>query len=299
MGLAPGCRYKGVVVHEVGHAVGFQHEQTRPDRDEHVQIIRQNIPPHLYYNFQKYNSRSVNNYDVPYDYKSIMHYGPKAFSVNGGLTIKTRDPKYQNVIGNRRGLSFRDIKLANLMYQCNGHCSNKNTRCPGEGFLDKNCRCMCPGNPVRECTDTSTEGTTIGIRTTTDSGSGSKGCVDRHKSCSGWADRGECERYKFFMSTYCKKSCHICVKEKSSCKDMAEHCAYWQSKGYCNWKYVAYMRSNCPKSCNSCDSVNIDLDTTTAANNKGDNGDEGNAGVTSLPNVISLALMLVLGLLLR
>ena len=44
----------------------------------------------------------------------------QAFSVNGGLTIRTLDSSYQNVIGNRKGLSFRDIKLANLMYQCNG-----------------------------------------------------------------------------------------------------------------------------------------------------------------------------------
>ena len=44
----------------------------------------------------------------------------QAFSVNGGLTIRTLDSGYQNVIGNRDGLSFRDIKLANLMYRCNG-----------------------------------------------------------------------------------------------------------------------------------------------------------------------------------
>ncbi|KAL8584767.1 hypothetical protein ACOMHN_035686 [Nucella lapillus] len=304
VGLAPGCRYKGVVVHEVGHAVGFQHEQTRPDRDDFVQIIRQNIPPHLYYNFQKYSTRSVNNFDVPYDYMSIMHYGPKSFSVNGGLTIKTRDPKYQNVIGNRQGLSFRDIKLANIMYQCNAKCSNKNVRCPGEGFVDKNCRCMCPGNPIRACSDTSTgSGTTPIVKTTTEHPT--KECVDRHKSCSSWASRGECQRYKFFMSTYCKKSCEICVEEeKNSCKDMSKHCKYWKSKGYCTWKYVAFMRSNCAQSCNSCASVKLDQDTTTtAANNKGDNADRNgqqgesednkSGAMTSLPAMLSLFLMVV------
>ncbi|XP_076452811.1 blastula protease 10-like isoform X2 [Babylonia areolata] len=297
VGLAPGCRQKGVVIHEVGHAIGFQHEQTRPDRDRYVTILRQNIPPHLYYNFKKYSTQSVNNYDVPYDYYSIMHYGPKAFSVNGGLTIKTRDPKYQNVIGNRKGLSFRDIKLANLMYNCNARCTNKNVRCPGEGFMDKSCRCMCPGNPIRECTDTSTGGqTTPRVSTTTGSETGTNECVDRHRACSSWAARGECQRYRFYMSTYCKKSCRVCQEEKNTCRDMSEHCAFWKNKGYCRWKFVSYMRSNCAKSCNTCEAVRSDSEDSTTVDTRGDNGEGqevGNGAMTSLPPTLSVLLMLV------
>ena len=44
----------------------------------------------------------------------------QAFSSNKQPTIITTDPAYQNKIGNRYGLSFRDIKLANLMYSCAG-----------------------------------------------------------------------------------------------------------------------------------------------------------------------------------
>ena len=33
-------------------------------------------------------------------------------------SIETLDPKYQSIIGMAKGLSFRDVMLANLMYSC-------------------------------------------------------------------------------------------------------------------------------------------------------------------------------------
>ena len=42
------------------------------------------------------------------------------FSRNRKPTILTKDPERQDDIGNRYGHSFRNIKLANLMYGCNG-----------------------------------------------------------------------------------------------------------------------------------------------------------------------------------
>ena len=43
--IGKNCDKFGVVVHELGHVVGFWHEHTRPDRDDHVTIVRQNIMP--------------------------------------------------------------------------------------------------------------------------------------------------------------------------------------------------------------------------------------------------------------
>lgn len=57
--------------------MGFHHEQTRPDRDQYVRILSQNINRRMLFNFNKYDWNKINSYDVPYDYESIMHYGPK------------------------------------------------------------------------------------------------------------------------------------------------------------------------------------------------------------------------------
>ena len=65
---------KMVVVHEIGHAVGWIHEQSRPDRDQFVRVNFGRIPRPLHAQFDVFPAHLINDHGVPYDYRSVMHY---------------------------------------------------------------------------------------------------------------------------------------------------------------------------------------------------------------------------------
>lgn len=96
---------KYILVHELMHALGFRHEQSRPDRDTYVTIIWSNISQ------TACNGGSCDgNFDIiggatpygPYDFESIMHYSGTAFG-GGQTTIlcKAAYSQFQNVMGNK------------------------------------------------------------------------------------------------------------------------------------------------------------------------------------------------------
>jgi hypothetical protein len=103
----------GATIHEIGHAIGLFHEQTRHDRDDYVDIIWDNIDPDQRFNFEKH-SKVVGTDTGPYDFGSIMHYGPTAFSANGEKTIVRKDG--QDFEEQRDGLSDNDLLGVQAMY---------------------------------------------------------------------------------------------------------------------------------------------------------------------------------------
>lgn len=110
----PGCVWIDTVVHELMHAVGFFHEQSRTDRDRFIRILWQNISPGTERNFAIATGTSP--YQVSYDYRSVMHYSAKAFSRNGQDTIQSLTPGV--TFGNRVGLTASDTLKIRRLYRC-------------------------------------------------------------------------------------------------------------------------------------------------------------------------------------
>uniref|UniRef100_A0A0L8H576 Metalloendopeptidase n=1 Tax=Octopus bimaculoides TaxID=37653 RepID=A0A0L8H576_OCTBM len=115
--LGFGCRDMGTVVHETLHNLGFYHEQSRPDRDLYIKLNMTNVQKGHEKNFLKMYPPLIDTQNLPYDYNSIMHYGPHAFAID--RAIPTIIPLKKNVvIGQRSGMSQLDIIQLQRLYKC-------------------------------------------------------------------------------------------------------------------------------------------------------------------------------------
>ncbi|CAJ0960993.1 unnamed protein product, partial [Mesorhabditis belari] len=144
LSLGTGCDSFGTAAHEIGHALGFFHEQSRLDRDNAITVNFNNIPSDWVDQFDKETTSTNFNYGMPYDYGSVMQYGASSASSNRQATMVSKVPVYQDTMGSDK-VSFYDISMMNDHYKCKAKCTSGAT-CVNGGFRNsKNCNsCICP-----------------------------------------------------------------------------------------------------------------------------------------------------------
>jgi len=204
--LGNGCLYVGVIMHELMHAAGFWHEQSRFDRDSYIRINWNNILPGYAFAFQKYDWNTISHLGEPYDLGSIMHYGAYAFARDHRYT--TIDALNGAKIGHigQRGFSPIDLNKLRKLYKCGGtttgggdkDCTDENKHC--QSWAEKG---ECKRNPAymlesckKACASCDTEA--------------KKTCRDDNTHCVSWAERGECDRNPAFMRLSCRAACDLC-----------------------------------------------------------------------------------------
>ena len=113
--LADACS-TGNTIHEIGHAIGLWHEQSRVDRNDYITIHYDNIQSGREYNFETYETGGYDGkeFTTNLDFGSIMMYSPYAFSSNGQPTITRANGSIYSV--QRSALSSGDINGVNSMY---------------------------------------------------------------------------------------------------------------------------------------------------------------------------------------
>jgi len=157
--LGTGCDDHGIILHEIGHAIGRTHEHSRWDRDEWVEI-KWDMIKHgdgIVHNFRKQYQAYTQDH---YDYGSIMHYSSSEFSrdsiyaENRRKTIVAKKAMPPGVeLGNRESLSEQDVAKLQDMYGCRvqQRCVPTYRFCPSSyecGTLDDGCGQMLPcGGP--------------------------------------------------------------------------------------------------------------------------------------------------------
>ncbi|GFO38887.1 metalloendopeptidase [Plakobranchus ocellatus] len=119
--IGPGCEFRGIIMHELLHTLGFYHEHSRFDRDESVSIDLTNVDSGSTINFDKMDAFEISLQNTPYDFDSIMSYDPYTLAVDGSRPVMVPLPGKADAVfqmGQRLWLSNLDVLRIQRLYGC-------------------------------------------------------------------------------------------------------------------------------------------------------------------------------------
>jgi hypothetical protein len=199
------------MTHEIGHVVGFYHEQNRMDRDDWVNLYWDNIG---WFKDAFDKVKGTDDYGVPYDYESIMHYPWNAFSSNGQDTMSPKRPTNGKVPYIE--LSKDDALQTSRMYNCpkilKQREQSRTRRHIGE---------MKNSESLDEF-------------------------ENKNTNCDAWAREGKCSTNHYVMEN-CKQACGSPRSKRTVCKNTSPWCDDWAIK--LNDCHVPVVKRKCPVSC--------------------------------------------------
>ncbi len=99
-----------IQVHEIGHTVGLQHEQSRADRERFVRILFDEVRKDEFQQMEPLNRLRIGLYDL----QSVMHYEKNFVNRTGGRTLETIPPGLD--VYTYDGLSAADVEAVYRMY---------------------------------------------------------------------------------------------------------------------------------------------------------------------------------------
>ena len=219
-----GCSGLGTALHEMGHSLGMHHEQQRPDRDQSVRILLDNVAPAKRSNFDTYDDAWTS---LPYDYASIMQYEDDLFSRNGRKTIVPRncEPNCPTKLANHDGFTLMDQKQLAIMLKCDKsqvkHWTEKlecvDWKEKSGKALDckkyvKDGKCRVDAAP---CCDCGARWSGFPSRVYTVDNKADADCEDARPAevCKMAAEKGLC--WSGFVRGICERSCEVCVGEQN------------------------------------------------------------------------------------
>ena len=99
------------IMHELMHALGFIHEQSRPDRNQFISINWDNIDEKYHLQFDMVSDALFEaEKGSPFDYHSIMLYSPQAFALRNDVPTMRSTAATEQISPAREGLSEEDLK---------------------------------------------------------------------------------------------------------------------------------------------------------------------------------------------